>query len=199
MSTNSVVLDSARTKAYSSELRWRMVHQRLVLGNSYRHIGEQLCVDPSTVQRTLRLFEETGTVYSIQGYHEPSHKKKKLTENDEMVLLELIIEHPAMYLQELQSALSRSTGTNISISTICKFLQKQGITYKKLSFQAQQRNDELCQKYFQIYLCWNHTCSSLWMKQGQTNVLHHGNLVIPLDVHVQLHNDSLLGESDSQP
>ena len=145
MSTNSVVLDSARTKAYSSDHRWRMVHQRLVLGNSYRHIGEQLCVDPSTVQRTLRLFEETGTVYSVQGCHEPSNKK--LTENDELVLLELIIEHPAMYLQELQSALSQSTGTNVSISTICKFLQKQGITYKKLSFQAQQRNDELRQKY----------------------------------------------------
>jgi hypothetical protein len=62
---------------------------------------------------------------------------------DEMVILELVLEHPSMYLQWVQSALSQSTSTNVSAATICRFLQKQGFTYKKLSFRAQQRNDEL--------------------------------------------------------
>ena len=52
-----------------------------------------------------------------------------------------------MYLQELQSALSQSTGTNVSTATICRFLQKQGFSYKKLSFQAQQQSNELRAKF----------------------------------------------------
>ena len=42
-----------------------------------------------------------------------------------------------------ESALSQSTSTNVSAATICRFLQKQEFTYKKLSFRAQQRYDEL--------------------------------------------------------
>lgn len=125
-------LESARTKAYSSDLRWRMVYQRCVLGSSNRQIGERLCVDPSTVQRTVKLFEETGTVSSIQGCHEPFNKK--LSPHDEMVLLELVVEHPSLYLQELQNHKEQE---QLSVN-ICRYLQKQGISYKKLSFQASQ-------------------------------------------------------------
>ncbi len=39
---------SIDSKAYSSELRWRMVHQRCMLGLSYREISGNLNVDPST-------------------------------------------------------------------------------------------------------------------------------------------------------
>ena len=63
-------IESARSKAYSSDLRWRMVYQRCVLGLSYTEVAQQLNVDPTTVSRTVQLFEETGTVCSIQGYME---------------------------------------------------------------------------------------------------------------------------------
>ena len=63
----------------------------------YRAIGEKLRVDPSAVQRPVKLFEGTGTVSSIQGCHEPLNKQ--LSAHDEMVILELVLEHPSMYLQ----------------------------------------------------------------------------------------------------
>ena len=52
--------ESLRTQAYSEDLRRRMVYQKIVLEKSYREIPESLNVDPSTVCRTIALFEETG-------------------------------------------------------------------------------------------------------------------------------------------
>ena len=50
---------------YSSDIRWRMVYQRCQMGLSYHEIGKRWNVDPSTVHRTVQLFEETGEVFSI--------------------------------------------------------------------------------------------------------------------------------------
>ena len=129
-------IESTRGKAYSSDLRWRMVHQRCMLGCTYREIAERLSVDPSTVYRTGKLFEETGTVTSLQGYHE--NTCKNLSALDEIALLELVLEHPSMYLHELQNALVQAMGTDVSTATICRFLQNQGFSRKKLLFRAQQ-------------------------------------------------------------
>ena len=55
-------------------------------------IGEQLNVDPLTVCRTVQLFEETGTVHNIQGYHE--NTTKKLTAQDEIAIFEVLFRQP---------------------------------------------------------------------------------------------------------
>ena len=147
-------IDPRRTKAYSSDLRWRMVHQRCMLGLPYRKIAENLNVDYSTVYRTVKLFEDTGSVDSIQGFHE--NTSKKLDPHDEMVILEAVLDCPFMYLHELQNMLLQATGTNVSTATICKFLHSQGFSHKKLAFRAQQRSDEL-RAPFASDICLNHT------------------------------------------
>lgn len=78
-------LETARSKAYSGDMRWRMVYQRCIQGLSYTNIASNLNVDPSTVHRTVKLFEETGTICSIQGYRETSNKV--LTIHDELAIL----------------------------------------------------------------------------------------------------------------
>ena len=45
------------------------------MGLSQSEIGNRLNVDPSTVQRTVQLFEETGEVPSIQNHHDKITKK----------------------------------------------------------------------------------------------------------------------------
>ena len=57
-------MESMWSKVYSSDLRWKMVYQ------SCLEVAKRLNVDPTTVSRTAQLFEERGTVCSIQGYHE---------------------------------------------------------------------------------------------------------------------------------
>ena len=51
-----------RTKAYSEDLRWRMVWQREGLHYTYEDIGSNLGVNKSTVIRTVSLFRTTGMV-----------------------------------------------------------------------------------------------------------------------------------------
>ena len=75
-------------------------------------------MDPSTIYRTVKLFEETGTVCSVQGCHE--NTGKKLSRSDEIGILELVLEHPSMYLHELQNPCK----TNLQVNTRwCKILQ----------------------------------------------------------------------------
>ena len=123
-----------------------MVYQKHILGLSNKLIGERLNVDPSTVSRACLQFEETGTICSIQGYHQKT--LKKLTDYDAKVILEAILKEPSLYMHEIQAILLNTTGSDVSISTISKFLSKQTFTRKKLSFRAQQRNYELRSKYF---------------------------------------------------
>ena len=137
--------ENSRSKAYSKDIRWRMIHQRCSLGLTYAQIATNLNVDPSTVCRTVQLFEQTGTVESIQGYHEKT--TKRLSSTDELVLMEAIVRQPSIYLYELQNILLQTTGTTICLAAIHNFLTYQGFTHKKLSHRALQRSDQLRENF----------------------------------------------------
>ena len=105
-------------------------------------VSKQLNVDPTTVSRMVQLFEETGTVCSIQGYHEDGWKR--LSTVDKFTIMEAVLDNPSMYLHELQHLVFQTTGTEISASAICKFLQKQEFSRKRLiAYRALQRSEEL--------------------------------------------------------
>ena len=108
------------------------MHHRCLQGLSYKGIAKRLSVNPSTVCRTVKLFEETGTVCSIQGFHENTTKK----------LNEALLDNPSLYLREL-NMVSLSNGTSISTATICKVLESQDFSRKKLTFRAQQKREDL--------------------------------------------------------
>ena len=160
--------ESSRSKAYASNIRWRMIHQRYSRGLAYAQIATNLNVDPSTVCRIVQLFEQTGTVESIQGYHEKT--TKRLSNTDELVLMEAITKQPSIYLHELQHILFQ-TGTTICLAAIHNFLKFQGFSHKKLSRRALQRSDR-----FLKYLYMSPTCWYLWTKQGLTDVQHFASM-----------------------
>ena len=54
--------EPGRKKAYSNDLRWRIVWQRDALGYKYKQIASNLNVHPSTVCRVTKLFAHSGTV-----------------------------------------------------------------------------------------------------------------------------------------
>ena len=122
-----------RSSAYSEDLRWRMVWQREALGHTYKQISKNLGVDGSTVQRTVVLFNATGSV------HERAYPKervfRKLTPIAQLFILNLVLEKPGIYLHELQRELEVSLLLDISLSTLCTFLHKSGFTHKKLHIQ----------------------------------------------------------------
>ena len=130
-----------RCSAYSEDLRWRMVWQRLAMGYKYEEIGRNLGVDPSTVQRTVCLFEETG---SVQKRRYPSGRvSRKVTPTVELILLTLVVERPGILLRELQAKLHQIYEIDISLATICQFLRKSGFSRQKMTIIAKQRDEDV--------------------------------------------------------
>ena len=131
--------DPYRTSAYSADMRWRMVYQHEVLGLTCRQAARNLNVDPSTVCRVVSRFNETGNV-DVQSRN---GAPMKLSAFDEFAIMENTLERPDMYLHELQSDIKRTTGTDVDVSTICRFLKRNNFSRKKLSNIALQCNAEL--------------------------------------------------------
>ena len=137
--------ESNRTSAYSEDLRWRMVWQREALGCTYDQIAANLGVDKSTVQRTVQLLFQSGSV-SKRPY--PKEKAfKKLTVPAQLFILNLVVDNPGMYLDEVQKQLETTLMLEVSLSTICRFLCDSGFTRKKLQKVALQQDKFLREQY----------------------------------------------------
>ena len=136
--------EPARTRAYHPDLRWRMVYQTKVLSYPVKKVSENLCVDQSTVRRTLKLFDTTGLVE--KKMYPDNHGGPKLCKADQLHILELVLEKPGVYLHELKLEL-QARGTDVHESTICRFLQRANFTHKKMKLIAIQQSEELRAKY----------------------------------------------------
>lgn len=126
-----------RCSAYSEDLRWRMVYQREALRFTYVQIGKNLCVDTTTVWQTVDLFKRTGTVN--KKVYDLSNIPKKLTDMVQLILLQLILTRPCIYLCEIQAEVKMVTGLDLASSTICRFFHAQGFTRQKMQIIAKQR------------------------------------------------------------
>ncbi len=134
-----------RTKAYSADLRWRIVYQVEGLKKSCRTVAQNLCVDLSTVSRTVSLFNTSGNVE--KKIYPPNTGTASLTEIDKIIILETIAETPAVFLREIQQTLIQETGTNVDTSTIWRFLKSSNITRQKMVLVAKQRSELLRAEY----------------------------------------------------
>ena len=130
-----------RASAYSKDLRFRMIWQKEALGLTYSQIADNLRVDKSTVQRTVTLFKSTG---SLKKRPYPKEKvRRKLPSLAELFILNLVVQKPGIYLHEIQCELEQFLLIDVSVSTICKCLHKNGFTRERLRMVALQRDRQL--------------------------------------------------------
>ena len=139
--------ERTRTNAYSEDLRWRIIYQRKALCYSLQRVAENLGVGVATVHRIETLFDETGSVGKRK--YPDCHGTHKLTENDKVLILGLLVERPETYLHEIQRELQALNGTDVDISTIWRCINHNGFTHKKLKTVALQRNEMLREEYRQ--------------------------------------------------
>ena len=78
-----------------------MVYQYEGLKLTYDAIAANLCVDTSTVCRTVQLFRSSGCVTKKQ--YDKSNLPRKLTDTIQLVLLQLVLERPGIMLHEIQA------------------------------------------------------------------------------------------------
>lgn len=114
MSRPSTSYEPSRTKAYDSDLRWRMIYQLTVQNYSLQEVSKNLGVSLSTVCRVRKLFDTTGSVdkqkYPVRLLG------KSLTTYDEFAILELVLQRPGIYLHEICRELLDTTGTDTSVA-----------------------------------------------------------------------------------
>ena len=127
-SVNSTSCESKRSSAYSKDLCWRIVYQREGLGLSYERIAVNLIINPSIVRRTVKLFNDTGSVSKKKKY-DKSGLTRKLTDVVQFFILQLVLQRLGILLWEIK--VCHVLRVEVDESTICKFLHSQGFTRQK--------------------------------------------------------------------
>ncbi len=138
----AVSAEPSRKKAYSPDLRWRIVYQRIAMQLPYDTIAHNVNVAVSTVQRTYKHFEATGEV-DPQLCDKPRYDLRALDSTSELYIIGLVLENPSIYLDEVCRIIKEVFALDVSASTVCRLLRNHGITRKKIRQVASQRSDEL--------------------------------------------------------
>jgi transposase len=119
-------------RAYSNDLRERIVAAIERGEYSQREIADLFGVDLATVVRLLQRYRQTG---SIQPKPHAGVPARKLDDQAEAQLLELVREQPDATLAELRDRL----GIPCCPMTIARALQRHRITRKKKTLHAQEQ------------------------------------------------------------
>ena len=127
-------------KAYSVDLRWRIVWSYLAQQLSISELADTFSVNERTVRRYIDLFYSTGDIEPKSGGQGP---KRILGEYEQLILLRLILTKPGIYLTEVQSGLLEKFGVLVSLPTICRTLRFMGCTRQSMHHVAIQRSDLL--------------------------------------------------------
>ena len=133
-------IEPARTSAYSADIAIRVVWQRLGMGMTFRDIAKRLQIGLGSAHRLYRRFTETGDFKKAE--RSSRRHTRKLDEFHELYIIGLLMENPGLYLDEIKLKIKEATTVTVSGSTICRVLQRNGYTRKKILQVARQRCTE---------------------------------------------------------
>ena len=124
--------EPGRRKAYSSDIRWRIIYQCVEIGLTFPDIARRLNIALSTAHRIFSIFERYGTV-------EPATRNtsrlqmRVLDQPGELYVIGLILHSPTLYLGEIVKLIKDNLGVNLSAAAICRLLKQYGHTRTKSS------------------------------------------------------------------
>jgi transposase len=115
-------------KAYSLDLRQRVVAAYEKGKGSLAEVAEQFNVGQTFVKKMLRQHRETGSVAPLEhgGGRQPS-----LSDKEHRLLRQKVKEQPDVSLSELQEHLLTRVGATVSLPTIHRSLRQSGHSRKK--------------------------------------------------------------------
>ena len=131
-------------RAYAVDLRWWIVWSYLALNSTPAEAAERFCLSERTVRRYIDCFYRTGDILPNDSVHGP---RKLLGDHEQLILLQLILSRPGVYLHELQTELLNKFGVTVSAPTICRTLKFMGCTRQSMHHVAIQRSDMLRAKF----------------------------------------------------
>ena len=96
-------------------------------------VAKTLFVSERTVLRYAERFNATGQVEKTVRRNGCC---SKLSESDKYLLIDLILSNPGIFLRELQAELQKE-GCHVDVSTICRAVNKIGLSRQKITLRAQ--------------------------------------------------------------
>ena len=114
--------------AYSIDLRKKILSAWEGKEDSQRGLAERFKVSFSFIKNLLRQHKETGEIIPKKqgGDH-----RSKLKEEEQELLKKIVEEKNDIYLREIQSIIQEKTGIDVSLSSLCRTLQKLELRRKK--------------------------------------------------------------------
>lgn len=126
-------------KAYSLDLRQKILDTYLEGGISQRQLAKRFCVTLGFIEKLLKQYRETG---SIAPLVRTQQTPPKLNEQQFNVLLEIVEAKNDATLKEIREQLKEKTGVTIGISTVDRMLRKMEISLKKNIARLRKRNSK---------------------------------------------------------
>ena len=114
-------------KAYSVDLREKIVAAHIEKHNSIRKVASIFSVSKSLVQKLVKQQKVDGNLQPKQ----PGKPRLSYLINAEVELREIVAEHSDATLVELCEFFADKTGNWVSRSAMCKALQRLGLNRKK--------------------------------------------------------------------
>ena len=130
-------------KAYSDDIRWRIVYMSQIRGLKAADIASLTFVSKRTVQRYVERYKVTGDVAQFVRKNGPA---RMLTDREEALIVQAVLNKPGVCLHEIQTMLQVS-GIQVDTSTICRTLHRLGFTYQKIKHLPLQRSDNARQAF----------------------------------------------------
>ena len=85
----------------------------------------------------------------VTNEHRKPGPLKKLSEAEQLILLQILFKNPGIYLDEIKEKLQESSGLSVAHSTICVEVHELELTRQKMSFIMSRR----CQDRWAEFLC----------------------------------------------
>ena len=123
-------------KPYSLDLRQKVVDAYSNGEGSFRGLAKRFKVSLSFIQRLLKRYREEGTIAPKTLGGGPTPQLEPHTEQIHLLLEQC----NDLTLEQLGQKLAQETGVKVSLSTLCRFLQKHKLTRKKNNTSTQGRN-----------------------------------------------------------
>ena len=129
------------SRKVSLDLKNRIPILHFELGYSVKGICELLGIKKSLVYQTLMYIRQYGT--SHNPYTRSAGCHRILTREDVQFIQDTVLQHPSIYLDELQVVLWAHRAIYISLSTLFRTLRRLNFSSKGVTVEAIERNNLL--------------------------------------------------------
>lgn len=135
-------------KTYSKDLRQKIIETKLEADESDQKIAARFRVSRSFVNKIVRQYSRCGNYEALPhgGGAQPKLGKEEIA-----LVIELVEEDNDATLEQLSTRLEERTGIKVSVSTLCRLLQRLKLTRKKKTLHATEAQSERVQNLRKEY------------------------------------------------